>query len=152
MIDVKMKKNIIMQRRSQMLLKDNKGSAIVMVLVAIAFVSIMGSMVMYSTFYNYKMKVIDRSAKDSFYSADLAMAKAQSAQLRSTTALTRAPGSRIQPHAGGKRPGKPKKCQCATLPSDAIAETSSRPRRVRRSPRAKSMPERKYGIYCTTGK
>ena len=57
----------------QTLLKDNKGSAIVMVLVAIAFVSIMGSMVMYSTFYNYKMKVIDRSAKDSFYSADLAM-------------------------------------------------------------------------------
>lgn len=57
----------------QTFLKDNKGSAIVMVLVAIAFVSIMGSMVMYSTFYNYKMKVIDRSAKDSFYSADLAM-------------------------------------------------------------------------------
>lgn len=57
----------------QTLLKDNKGSAIVMVLVAIAFVSIIGSMIMYSTFYNYKMKVVDRGAKDSFYSADLAM-------------------------------------------------------------------------------
>ena len=53
--------------------KDNKGSAIVMVLVAIAFVSIMSSMIMYSTFYNYKMKVVDRKAKDSFYSAELAM-------------------------------------------------------------------------------
>ena len=66
-------KNIIMQNKKQTLLKDNKGSAIVMVLVAIAFVSIMGSMVMYSTFYNYKMKIVDRSAKDTFYSADLAM-------------------------------------------------------------------------------
>ena len=57
----------------QTLFKDNKGSAIVMVLVAIAFVSIMGSMLMYSTYYNYKMKVVDRKAKDSFYSADQAM-------------------------------------------------------------------------------
>ena len=61
------------QISKQTLLKDNKGSAIVMVLVAIAFVSIMGSMIMYSTFYNYKMKVVDRQAKDTFYSADLAM-------------------------------------------------------------------------------
>ena len=53
--------------------QNNKGSAIVMVLVAIAFVSVIGSMVMYSTFYNYKMKVSDRKAKDSFYSAQLAM-------------------------------------------------------------------------------
>ena len=53
--------------------QNNKGSAIVMVLVAIAFVSVIGSMVMYSTFYNYKMKVTDRKAKDSFYSAQLAM-------------------------------------------------------------------------------
>ena len=59
--------------KQRQMLMDNKGSAIVMVLVAIAFVSIMGSMVMYSTFYNYKMKVVDRSAKDTFYSADLAM-------------------------------------------------------------------------------
>ena len=61
------------QSFKQTLFNDNKGSAIVMVLVAIAFVSIMGSMIMYSTFYNYKMKVVDRQAKDSFYSADLAM-------------------------------------------------------------------------------
>lgn len=66
-------KNIIRKNKKQTLLKDNKGSAIVMVLVAIAFVSIMGSMMMYSTFYNYKMKVADRSAKNTFYSADLAM-------------------------------------------------------------------------------
>lgn len=52
---------------------ENQGSAIVMVLVAIAFVSILGSMAMYATFYNYKMKVTDRMAKDSFYSAQLAM-------------------------------------------------------------------------------
>lgn len=72
MAEVKKQKRNRIGKQRQMLM-DNKGSAIVMVLVAIAFVSIMGSMVMYSTFYNYKMKVVDRSAKDTFYSADLAM-------------------------------------------------------------------------------
>ena len=72
MAEAKKQKGNRIGKQRQMLM-DNKGSAIVMVLVAIAFVSIMGSMVMYSTFYNYKMKVVDRSAKDTFYSADLAM-------------------------------------------------------------------------------
>lgn len=61
------------QGMRQTLLKDNKGSAIVMVLVAIAFVSVIGSMIMYSSFYNYRMKVTDRKAKDNFYSAEQAM-------------------------------------------------------------------------------
>ncbi len=55
------------------IIKDNKGSAIVMVLVAIAFVGILASMVMYGTFMNYQVKVMDWHAKENFYSAQMAM-------------------------------------------------------------------------------
>lgn len=54
---------------------DNGGSAIVMVLVAIAFVGIVASMLLYVTFLNYRMKVVDRHAKDNFYTAETAMAE-----------------------------------------------------------------------------
>ena len=52
---------------------DNKGSAIVMVLVSMAFVGIMASMLMFVTYNNYRMKIMDYKAKDNFYSAEMAM-------------------------------------------------------------------------------
>ncbi|MBR5596412.1 MAG: hypothetical protein IKW30_03285 [Lachnospiraceae bacterium] len=61
------------KKKMQTLGRDNRGSAIVMVLVSMAFVGIMASMLMFVTYKNYKMKVTDYHAKDNFYSADLAM-------------------------------------------------------------------------------
>lgn len=54
-------------------MKDNRGSAIVMVLVSMAFVGIMVSMLMFVTYNNYRMKITDYKAKDNFYSAEMAM-------------------------------------------------------------------------------
>lgn len=62
---------IVKQFRTPM--KDNKGSAIVMVLVSMAFVGIMASMLMFVTYNNYRMKITDYKAKDNFYSAEMAM-------------------------------------------------------------------------------
>lgn len=57
----------------QTLRKNQRGSAIVMVLVAVAFVGIMASMLMYVSLINYRIKATDRKAKDNFYSAELAV-------------------------------------------------------------------------------
>jgi len=55
------------------LFKENKGSAIVMVLVVIAFVSILVSVLFYRSILNYQMKVVDYNAKDNFYTAENAL-------------------------------------------------------------------------------
>ena len=71
-IGCKRGQNRIQQTR-QTLGKNNRGSAIVMVLVAVSFVGIMASLLMYVSLSNYHIKVTDRKAKDNFYSAELAM-------------------------------------------------------------------------------
>lgn len=57
----------------QTLQGNERGSAIVMVLVAMAFVGIMASLLMYVSLVNYRVKITDRKAKDNFYSAEFAM-------------------------------------------------------------------------------
>ncbi len=54
-------------------LKENKGSALVMVLVVIAFISILVSVMYYRSILNYQMKMVDYKAKDNFYTAENAM-------------------------------------------------------------------------------
>lgn len=52
---------------------DNKGSAIVVVILAIAFVGMLVAMIAYMSYMNYLMKHTDRGAKDNFYSAETAL-------------------------------------------------------------------------------
>ena len=49
---------------------DNRGSAIIMVIIAMAFIGILVSMVMWMSTTNYMMKATDRKAKDNFYSSE----------------------------------------------------------------------------------
>lgn len=62
-----LKKNIIKAT------KDNRGSTIVMVLVAFLFVSVLVSIIMSSVVVNFKMRAIDRRTKDEFYYAEKAL-------------------------------------------------------------------------------
>lgn len=52
---------------------DDKGSAIVVVILAIAFVGMLVAMIAYMSYMNYLMKHTDRGAKDNFYSAETAL-------------------------------------------------------------------------------
>lgn len=52
---------------------DNKGSAIIVVILAVAFVGMLVAMLAYMTVVNIKMKYTDRGAKDNFYSAESAL-------------------------------------------------------------------------------
>jgi len=52
---------------------DNRGAALVLVIVAIAFVGMLVAMILYMAYCNYLMKSTDRLAKDNFYSAEYAL-------------------------------------------------------------------------------
>ena len=50
--------------------QKNKGSAMVVVIMAMAFIGILASVLMYTSLLNYQMKVNNMKAKDNFYSAE----------------------------------------------------------------------------------
>lgn len=54
-------------------LNDNRGSALVLVIIAIAFVGTLVAMLVYLVYFNYLMKFTDRSAKSNFYTAESAL-------------------------------------------------------------------------------
>lgn len=58
------------KRMKRFVLKENKGAAIVLVIVAMALVSIFAATIMWMTLVNYRMKATDRKVKESFYSAE----------------------------------------------------------------------------------
>lgn len=53
--------------------RDNRGAALVLVIVAIAFVGMLVAMILYMAYCNYLMKSNDRIAKDNFYTAEYAL-------------------------------------------------------------------------------
>ena len=60
----------LIQRAWHALRKQNKGSSIVIVIVAIAFVGILGATILWMSLNNYLMKATDARHKASFYSAE----------------------------------------------------------------------------------
>lgn len=50
---------------------NNRGSSIVLVIVAMAFIGILAAMVMWMSYMNYYMKATDMKATDNFYSAEM---------------------------------------------------------------------------------
>lgn len=54
-------------------INDNRGSALVLVVIAIAFVGTLVAMLIYLVYFNYLMKFTDRSAKANFYTAESAL-------------------------------------------------------------------------------
>lgn len=52
------------------LYQDNRGGALAMVIVIIAFVGILAGVLMFVAFAGYQMRVIDKQGKDNFYTAE----------------------------------------------------------------------------------
>lgn len=50
--------------------RDNRGGAMAMVLVIVAFISILASVLMFVAYSGYQMRLIDRQGKDNFYTAE----------------------------------------------------------------------------------
>lgn len=62
-----------LRKKLDILKKDNKGAAIVVAIVAIAFIGMLVGMLVYMAYYNYLMKHVDKRNKDNFYSAEYAL-------------------------------------------------------------------------------
>ncbi len=56
-------------RRGQ-LKRDNRGSAIVIVIIAMAMIGILASTILWASYLNYRIKISDLKVKNSFYSAE----------------------------------------------------------------------------------
>lgn len=52
------------------MMRNNKGSTIIIVLIALAFGSILGTVLLFSSYTGYQMKVIERGSKENFYDAE----------------------------------------------------------------------------------
>jgi len=53
----------------------NKGSAIITVIVAVALVSVLGTILLYMTYTGFQMKLIERQSKSNFYNAEAVMSE-----------------------------------------------------------------------------
>lgn len=62
-----------LRKKLNILKEDNKGAAIVVAIVAIAFIGMLVGMLVYMAYYNYLMKHVDKRNKDNFYSAEYAL-------------------------------------------------------------------------------
>lgn len=62
----------LMSKRSNLkkLHKDNRGSGLIMVLIMVAFLSILTAILMFTTYIGYQMRLVDKQGKDNFYTAE----------------------------------------------------------------------------------
>ncbi len=58
------------KRNRKKLHLDNRGGAMVMVLVIIAFITILAGVLMFAAYAGYSMRIVDRQGKDNFYTAE----------------------------------------------------------------------------------
>ena len=63
----------VLKKKIMRILKDNTGSSMVLVIVAMAFVGILGATILWMSLNNYQMKVTDSKQTKSFYSAETVM-------------------------------------------------------------------------------
>ena len=54
-------------------MKDNKGFSLVTVIIAVAFIGILGMLVLYIALQNFNMKTAGIKGKDGFYTAEQAL-------------------------------------------------------------------------------
>ena len=51
-------------------LKNNRGAALVSVMIAVAFIAILASSLLYMAYSNYKMKIVNYESKANFYGTE----------------------------------------------------------------------------------
>lgn len=60
-------------RETEKRMRDNRGFSLINVIIAVAFIGIMGMLVLYLALHNFTMKVSGIKGKDSFYTAEQAL-------------------------------------------------------------------------------
>ncbi len=57
-------------KKGQKFLKDNRGAALVSIMIAVAFIAILASALLYMSYSNFKMKVVNYESKVNFYETE----------------------------------------------------------------------------------
>lgn len=71
--------------------QDNRGGAMAMVLIIIAFISILAGVLMFAAYGGYQMRIVDKQGKDNFYSAETVLDEINAGlQLEVSNALSKA--------------------------------------------------------------
>lgn len=60
-------------RKRLSLRKDNRGATLIIVLVAMAFITVLGATLLFTAYTGYQMKIVERQGKATFYDAESAM-------------------------------------------------------------------------------
>ena len=50
--------------------KDDRGSALAMIIVIIAFIAILATVLMFASYAGYRMRLVDKQGKNTFYTAE----------------------------------------------------------------------------------
>ena len=59
-----------LEQNRKKLHKDDRGSAMAMVIVIITFIAILAAILMFISYVGYQMRMLDRAGKDNFYTAE----------------------------------------------------------------------------------
>lgn len=81
------------------LLKDNRGAALLSVMIAVAFIAILASALLYMSYSNYQMKVVNYESKVNFYDTEKDMT-ALSTNVRNAVAEAQKPVDKLKEVVG----------------------------------------------------
>ena len=112
-------------------LKDNRGAALISIMIAVAFISILASTLLYMAYSNYKMKVLNYESKVNFYGTEHDMT-VLSTGIRNKVAMASDPEDELEKvvgftaNAGGTN-GRynPSKLAAVVYPSYAFSHTEA---------------------------
>lgn len=113
-------------------LKDNRGAALISIMIAVAFISILASTLLYMAYSNYKMKVLNYESKVNFYGTEHDMT-VLSTGIRNEVAMASNPEDELEKivgftaNAGGVN-GRynPSKLAAVVYPDYAFTATESK--------------------------
>ena len=80
-------------------IRNNKGAALVSIMIAVAFITILATALLYMSFNNYKMKVINYESKANFYETELSLTH-MSTTLRNDVMTSANPLSTLETKVG----------------------------------------------------
>lgn len=108
------------------ILRSNKGAALVSIMIAVAFITILATAMLYMSFNNYKMKVVNYESKANFYETEQSMTK-MSTTLRNEVMSSSNPLLTVKTAAGVDATNRYSNVEIAKLafPSASVASSGN---------------------------
>lgn len=108
------------------ILRNNKGAALVSIMIAVAFITILATAMLYMSFNNYKMKIVNYESKANFYETEQSMTK-MSTTLRNEVMTSTTPLNTLKTVTGVNDDNRYSNVEIAKLafPSSSVAASGN---------------------------